>query len=127
MFYLYSRICNHLYSSIHQIVAFVLCGSAFGEPPSSLYGPPSPPASYLPAHHSSDLSAARHSSGYQAIGGGWQESEGANLDSSLLHKIEEILLDEENKVASSNGKFWAKKRHSIKLLGNLFCLVLRGA
>lgn len=34
--------------------------------------------------------------GYHAIGSGYQESEGANLDPQLLHKIKEILLDQEN-------------------------------
>lgn len=52
-----------------------------------------PPSSYLPPHISSS------GQGYHAIGSGYQDSEGANLDPQLLHKIKEILLDQENQVA----------------------------
>lgn len=47
---------------------------------------------------------AGHGSGYQAVGSGYQESEGANLDPSLLHKIEEILLDQENQIAAASSQ-----------------------
>lgn len=74
--------------------------------PSSSYLPPS--NSYLPpSHHSGGSSFGGGSSllsgsgsGYHAVGSGFSESEGFNIDQQLLHKIEEILLDQENQAAS---------------------------
>lgn len=68
------------------------------EPPSSYLPPPS--GSY--GAPSSGLFAGQ-GNGYQAVGSGYSESEGAHLDPSLLQKIEEILLDQENQIASSHS------------------------
>lgn len=78
-------------------MSLVCVSLTLAEPPSS-YGPPPAPSSSYGAP-SIGLSAGS-GSGYHAVGGGYQESEGANLDASLLHKIEEILLDEENQKSS---------------------------
>lgn len=73
--------------------------------PSSSYGAPSssysvPSSSYsAPASGPADFLAGS-GNGYHAVGSGYSESEGANLDPQLLHKIEEILLDEENHKSS---------------------------
>lgn len=89
-----------------QILSLVFVSLTLAEPPSS-YLPPIPSGSYgAPSgggggHHGGLL--AGQGSGYQAVGSGYQESEGANLDPSLLHKIEEILLDQENQVASASS------------------------
>lgn len=85
---------------ILQILSLVCVSLTLAEPPSS-YLPPIPSGSY--GAPSGGLLSSGHGSGYQAVGSGYQESEGANLDPSLLHKIEEILLDQENQVASSSS------------------------
>lgn len=77
-------------------MSLVCVGLTLAEPPTS-YLPPQPSGSYgVP---SSDLSIGQ-GNGYHAVGSGYQESEGANLDPQLLHKIEEILLDQENQKGS---------------------------
>lgn len=79
-----------------QIILFVCIG----------FGITEPPPSYLPPRLSSSYGApdinllAGSGQGYHAIGSGYQESEGANLDPQLLQKIKEILLDQENLVTS---------------------------
>lgn len=83
---------------ILQILSLVCVSLTLAEPPSS-YLPPIPSSSY--GAPSGLLSG--HGGGYQAVGSGYQESEGANLDPSLLHKIEEILLDQENQVAAASS------------------------
>lgn len=85
-----------------QILSLVCVSLTLAEPPSS-YLPPIPSSSYgAPSGGGHGLLSSGQGSGYQAVGSGYQESEGANLDPSLLHKIEEILLDQENQVASSS-------------------------
>lgn len=78
-------------------MSLVCVSLTLAEPPSSSYGPPAPSSSY--GAPSIGLSSGQ-GSGYHAVGSGYQESEGANLDPQLLHKIEEILLDEENQKSS---------------------------
>lgn len=75
-----------------QILSLVCVGLTLAEPPTS-YLPPQVSTSYGPP--ASGL-AIGHGNGYHAVGSGYQESEGAHLDPQLLHKIEQILLDEEN-------------------------------
>lgn len=96
-----------------QILSLVCVTLTLAEPPSSSYGPPPPPSSSYGAPNIG-LSAGV-GSGYQAVGSGYQESEGANLDPQLLHKIEEILLDEENQKSSRTSSIhWF-------LFGNAVC------
>lgn len=89
-----------------QILSLVCVGLTLAEPPSSYLPPPSgsysaPSGSYgAPSIGGGLLSGS--GGGYHAVGSGYQESEGANLDPSLLHKIEEILLDQENQIGSSS-------------------------
>lgn len=82
-----------------QILSLVCVSLTLAEPPSSYL----PPSSTYGAPSGSGLLAGQ-GNGYQAVGSGFQESEGANLDPSLLQKIEEILLDQENQAASSHGR-----------------------
>lgn len=104
-----------------QILSLVCVTLTLAEPPSSSYGPPPPPSSsYGPP--GIGLSTGQ-GSGYQAVGSGYQESEGANLDPQLLHKIEEILLDEENQKSSRTSSilFNVDYEHMITTNRNLFC------
>mgnify|MGYP007092101447 CR=1 FL=1 len=66
-----------------------LVSSTIAEPPSYSYGPPSisPGYSYEP-HQAGTEYIEQHV--------GHQTSEGLNLDSNLLHKIEQILIQQEN-------------------------------
>lgn len=81
-----------------QILSLVCVSLTLAEPPSSSYGPPPAPSSSYGAPNIG-LSTGQ-GGGYHAVGSGYQESEGASLDPQLLHKIEEILLDEENHKSS---------------------------
>lgn len=86
-----------------QILSLVCVTLTLAEPPTN-YLPPQPSSSYGAPSSSysapgSDFSVGS-GNGYHAVGSGYQESEGANLDPQLLHKIEEILLDEENHKSS---------------------------
>lgn len=77
-----------------QILSFACIALTVAEPPSSYL----PPSSVYGAPSTDLLAGSGH--GYHAVGSGYQESEGSNLDPQLLHKIKEILLDQENQVAS---------------------------
>lgn len=73
--------------------------------PSSSYGAPSSSYSVPSSSYSAPASGPAEflsgsGNGYHAVGSGYSENEGANLDPQLLHKIEEILLDEENHKSS---------------------------
>lgn len=68
----------------------------------SSYLPPRVSSSYLPPSSGGSLLSGL-GSGYHAVGSGYQESEGANIDPSLLNKIGQILMEEENKIASFGG------------------------
>lgn len=111
-----------------QILSLVCVTLTLAEPPSSSYGPPPPPSSSYGAP-SVGLSAGQ-GSGYQAVGSGYQESEGANLDPQLLHKIEEILLDEENQKSSRTSSIHLNENddhdHSITTKLNSFVENLGG-
>lgn len=100
------------YSFHFQILSFACIALTVAEPPSS-YLPPQPSSSYGAPSHSDLLAGAGQ--GYHAVGAGYQENEGANLDPQLLHKIKEILLDQENQAASyhshhghghGHGEYW---------------------
>lgn len=80
-------------------------GIVCAEPPTSSYLPPS--SSYgtpsFGGGGGGSLLTSGSGGGYTAINSGYQESEGSFLDQHLLHKIEEILLDQENQVSSHGG------------------------
>lgn len=87
-------------------------GIVCAEPPPSSYLPPT--SSYLPPSSSygapsfgggggGSLLSSGSGGGYTAVNSGYQESEGTFLDPHLLHKIEEILLDQENQASSHGG------------------------
>lgn len=66
----------------------ILFGIVCAEPPTNSYLPPL---------------ASGSGAGYSAVNSGYQDSEGIYLDPHLLHKIEEILLDQENQASSHGG------------------------
>lgn len=74
-----------------QLLVALSVSVAFAEPPVS---------SYLPPSIGGGISLGS-GSGFTAVNSGYQESEGANIDAQLLHKIEEILLDQENQASST--------------------------
>lgn len=111
--------CFSLFFSL-QILSFVFIGLTIAEPPVSSYLPPRVSSSYLPPSSGGSLLSGL-GSGYHAVGSGYQESEGANIDPSLLNKIGQILMEEENKIASFGGGHGNKFQHytfSIKTMTN---------
>lgn len=80
---------------------------ACAEPPVSSYLPPSIGHGRHGGHvgHGGDGISFGSGSGFTAVNSGYQESEGANIDPQLLHKIEEILVDQENQASSHGSGF----------------------
>lgn len=78
----------------------LLCAAVWAEPPTNSY---LPPLSGGHSHHVSSGLSLGLGSGYHAVSGGFQESEGAHLDPQLLRKIEEILLAQENQGGHGHG------------------------
>lgn len=77
-----------------QILVILSVGIVCAELPAPTYGVPS-----FGGGGGGGLIAGS-GGGYTAVNSGYQESEGTFLDPHLLHKIEEILLDQENQISS---------------------------
>lgn len=87
-----------------QVLVILSVGIVCAELPSSSYLPPS--SSYgTPSFGGGggSLLSSGSGGGYSAVNSGYQESEGTFLDPHLLHKIEEILLDQENQASAHGG------------------------
>lgn len=93
-------------NGILQVLVILSVGIVCAEPPSS-YLPPSSsygtPSFGGGGSGGGSLLTSGSGGGYTAINSGYQESEGSFLDQGLLHKIEEILLDQENQASSHGG------------------------
>ncbi|CAO1423134.1 unnamed protein product [Diamesa tonsa] len=84
-----------------NVIFFVtLAVGAFAEPPSG-YAYKRPSSGYSSGGHGGYSSGG--GSGYQAVSGGYQTSEGQYVDPQLLHKIEEILLQQEQLNGNRGG------------------------